>query len=1130
MMKKIYLLLMCLSLLATTTFGQEWVKMMNDHKTNFYTVQKEFNSYFKNQEKKETNWLKKLLGMKKEDEQERAGWEVFKRWENFTEQRVFPKGDRIPADKAYNEFQDYKDRIHYKTNTNHHEKNAGQWVPLGPFSWQTTSYNPGIGRVNTVVVDPNDTMKVYVGSPSGGFWKSVDGGITYTCSTDELATIGVSSIAIDPNNSNIIYIGTGDCDAGDTYTIGVLKSVDGGNSWTPSGMGYQPIQGKTIHRLMFQPGSSSVLYAATNDGIYKSIDAGGTWSLKLNTYIRDMKFKPGTPATIYAAGNWFYKTNDGGDHWTLITTGLPSGNNLNRLSIAVTPANSSMVYLIGSSGANSGFYGLYVSTNSGASFVTRSTTPNVLGYSADGSDTGGQGWYSLTIAVSPTDVNRIYVGGVNIWQSNDGGIAWHIITHWVYNPNGIYPYVHADQHYMGFYGNSMFVGCDGGFFKSTDLGNTWTDLSRGLAITQFYRLGGTPQNANMLMAGAQDNGCNHMVNNVWTHTVGADGMECAIDPTNSDTLYSESQGGGMNKSTNGGANWHGIAPPNNGGGSWITPYMLDPNNSQTLYAGFVNLWKSLDAGTTWDSISTFNYVGQITAFNIAPSNSNYIYVYRNDTLYKTTDGGANWTNISAGSPVPWLYMTSIAISNNDPNHVWITFSGYSQGYKIYGTNDGGATWYNYSGNLPNIPVNCIIYQNNSYDGLYIGTDIGIFYKDNNLANWQPFFNGLPNVIVDELEIHYPTNKIRAATYGRGIWESGLYVPLSIPPVAAFIADRQTICPDETIRFTDESTNSLAQWHWSFPGGIPATSSQQNPTVTYITPGTYPVSLVAYNIWGTDTAVQTSYITVGFPPTHNLPFVEGFEETNFPPNNWKIFNTDNSITWEQIVSVGGYGNSLTSTRINNYDYNSPGTLDVLLTPPYNLTIANHPMLHFDHAYAKYPGYSDTLIVFYTTDCGVTKHTIWEKGDSLLATAAPTSNRFSPGSAQWRTDTININNLTAYNDVQFGFENVCGFGNYLYLDNINITYLNVGIEEINPTPDLTIYPNPFTDIFTVVITNNLTKDNTITITNVLGEIVLEQAIPMLNHQTIDINLHGIASGIYFLKIKSGDNFINKKIVKM
>ncbi len=1129
-MKRIYLIVFTLALFVTNVSAQKWVDLMRDGHTNFYTVKKEFNDYWKKEESKESNWLKRLFWKKHDKEQERAGWEVFKRWEYFTEQRVYPKGERMPADKAYKEFENYKKKTNYASRSSRNEKNGGQWVPLGPFTWRTVSYCPGNGRVNTVVVDGNDSMKVYIGTPSGGFWKSVDGGLHYTCTTDHLATIGVSSIAIDPNNSNIIYIGTGDCDAGDTYTIGVLKSTDGGETWTNTGMGYQPIQGKTIHRLMFLPGSSSILLAATSDGIYKSADAGATWSLKLSANCVDMKAKVGDASVVYAAGNLFYRSLDSGNNWSLITSGLPSGTDVNRITIAVTPANPNMVYVIGSSGANSGFFGLYASSDSGTTFTTRSTSPNIVGGSIDGSGTGGQGWYDLTLAVSPTDVNKVYAGGTNIWQSNDGGISWHIITDWIYDTNGIYPYVHADQHFMGFYGNGLYVGCDGGFFKSDDEGNTWADKSSGLQIAQYYRLGGTPQNANMLMTGAQDNGCYHLVNNVWTQVYGGDGMEVAIDPTNVNTLYTESQLGGMGKSIDGGLSFSGIAPPNNGGGAWVTPYLLDPNNPQTLYAGFVNLWKSTDAGTTWDSISAFNYVGQITALNVAPSNSNYIYVYRNDTLYKTTDGGSTWNNISAGLPLTAATLTYIAISNTNPDHIWVSFSGYTNWLKVYGTNDGGSTWYNYTGNLPNLPINCILYQNNSYEGLYIGTDIGIFYKDTTLANWQPFFNGLPNVIVDELEINYPTTKIRAATFGRGVWESGLYVPLSTPPIAAFISDKQTICPNESIQFTDESTNSMAQWHWSFPGGIPATSTQQNPSVTYITPGTYPVSLVAYNIFGTDTLLQTSYITVAFPPSQNLPLAEGFETTDFPPNNWKILNPDNSITWEQYHGTGGYGLSTTSTRFNNYDYNSQGSLDVLLTPPYNLTFATQPVLHWDHAYAKFPGYSDTLIVFYSTDCGLTKHTLWVKGDSLLATAAPTTGRFVPGSAQWKTDSISLNSLTNFNDVQFGFENKNGFGNYIYLDNINITCLNTSIYEVSASDGITIFPNPTDNTITISIANNPIKENKIELNNLFGDIIYTNEISLSPNQKITIDIHTLPSGIYFLRMKTNNGNINKKIIKI
>ena len=208
-----------------------------------------------------------------EENDELAGYNIFKRWEYFTLPRVYPKGERLDGDKAWVEFQKYKESIHYENNAG---RSAANWVPLGPFSWLTNSYNPGLGRVNVVAVDPTDPARVYVGCPSGGFWKSVDGGQHYICTTDNLAVVCASSIAIDPNNPSTIFIGTGDSDAGDNYSIGILKSTDYGNTWTPTGMGYQAIQGKTIRKLMFLPGSSSVLFAATGDGIFKSVDAGAT--------------------------------------------------------------------------------------------------------------------------------------------------------------------------------------------------------------------------------------------------------------------------------------------------------------------------------------------------------------------------------------------------------------------------------------------------------------------------------------------------------------------------------------------------------------------------------------------------------------------------------------------------------------------------------------------------------------------------------------------------------------------------------------------------------------------------------------------------------------------------------------
>ncbi|MFM7900509.1 MAG: PKD domain-containing protein, partial [Bacteroidota bacterium] len=195
--------------------------------------------------------------------------------------------------------------------------------------------------------------------------------------------------------------------------------------------------------------------------------------------------------------------------------------------------------------------------------------------------------------------------------------------------------------------------------------------------------------------------------------------------------------------------------------------------------------------------------------------------------------------------------------------------------KVFKTSDQGATWTNYSAGVPNIPVNCITYMDNSNDGVYIGTDLGVFYRDASLNVWEPFFNGLPNVVVTQLGIFYPTGKLRASTYGRGMWESDLYAPGSYAPTAAFISDKIIDCPGTSVQFTDYSAGSPASWSWSFPGGNPSSSTQQNPSVVYNTPGTYAVTLVATNGNGTNTVVRNDYITITSSP-HPAPVANNAE--------------------------------------------------------------------------------------------------------------------------------------------------------------------------------------------------------------------------------------------------------------
>lgn len=852
--------------------SQSWVKLMYDSKANFYDVQAAFEQQWGNQPYKRGN-----------------GWKQFKRWEAFMEPRVYPSGHRLPSYKAWEEHQAFR-----RTYPNPAGFRAGNWTSLGPDAWQTVSYNPGNGRINAVLQDPNNSNTLYVGAPSGGCWKSTNGGNSWTVLTDNLPILGVSAMAVPDGDPNTVYIGTGDGDASDTYSIGVLKSTDGGTTWNNTGLTWTTSNNRLIRRMVIHPTNPNTLWVASNIGMFKTTDGGATWTQTLNgENMYDVEIKPGDPSTLYAASNEFYKSTDGGNSWTLITTGTPAAVDVNRISIDVTAANPNYVYLLAGSDADASFLGLYRSNNSGTSFALRSNSPNIFSYAEDGNDTGGQSWYDIALAISPTNAEEVYAGGINVWKSTNGGTDWTISTHWYYPPT--VGYVHADIHTLIFFGNTLYCGSDGGIFKTTNGGSVWTDLSPGIEIMQFYRFGGTPQNANLLIGGAQDNGTNRYVNGQWTHVIGADGMEAAIDYTNPQIMYGTTQNGGLNRSMDGGQNFSDISGGINDAGAWVTPYVIDPVNPQVLYAGYGELWKTTNRGNSWTQISNFNHAANLRSVAVAPSNNQYIYTATYTQMYKSTNGGNNWTTIT--NNLPNNAITYIAIHPTDPNTVWVTLSGFSAGNKVFKTTNGGTSWTNVSGNLPNLPVNCIAYQTGTNDGIYVGTDVGIYYRDNTLANWVSFMDGLPNVIVNELEIHYGVNKIRAATYGRGVWESDLYTPSTLPPTANFTAIASNLCVGDSVKFQDLSVNAMPGWNWSFPGGSPATSTAQSPSVYYATAGSYTATLIVQNANGYDTLTQQ--VQVDFAT--NTLAIE-ITTDNYPEEtSWDIVDGNGTI----VASGSGY---------------------------------------------------------------------------------------------------------------------------------------------------------------------------------------------------------------------------------
>jgi PKD repeat protein len=891
-----------------------WIEMMQDPDANFFQTQRAFNTYWKDRVVTRSH-----------------GWKVFKRWEYMMQSRVLPDGSRPAPDatvKAYNAFE------------NSTRSTSGAWVNLGPA--QIPAPGPagyeGLGRLNVIGFHPTDPNKIYAGAPAGGLWQSDDGGNTWVTHTDSLATLGVSAIVVDFSNPSKILIGTGDRDAGDAPGLGVYKSMNGGLTWTASttGMG-----NKTVGRMIQHPANAQIFLAATSGGIFRSTDGGTTWVSTQGGNFKDIHFKTDDPNVVFAAaGADFYRSANNGTSFVKITAGLTGGQ---RATIAVTPANPSYVYVLQSDGS-SGFKGLYRSTDAGLTFSTRSTSPNILDWSCDGSDTGGQGWYDLALAADPLNADIIYAGGVDVWKSSNGGTTWFINSHW-YGGCSV-PSVHADCHFLGYspVDGKLYAGNDGGCWVTSNGGTNWTDRTVGMTIGQIYKLGQSATIKNKVINGFQDNGTYTLSPTGWLATGGGDGMECAIDYENPAYTYHTVYYGEIYRKYNNGSEVHIAGEGVNGiteGGAWVTPFCLSQADHQGMFVGYKNIWRSnkVTSGTiTWTKIS--NNLANSNAADMSDVehssvNPNIFYAARSDNKFFRSDNclAASPTWYELGGYLPTTGTPSdIETHPTDENIVYITL-----GNGVYKSADKGFSWMNITGNLPAVSKNTIVYYRNAPEGLYVGTDAGVYYKDLTTTGWLPFSQGLPvNGRITELDIYYDNDSvsqdaIRASTYGRGLWSSDLYHTL---PMADFTTGETLVPIGCAVDFTDISTGIPTYFQWSFQGGTPATSNLKNPfDIVYSTPGTYQVKLKVWNEFGADSVTKVNYITV----SNTLLPVVGFTADQFVLcDNSVVRFTDQSTNcpsgWQWNFNPGSitFLEGTTSTSQNPVvQFDETGVYDVQL---------------------------------------------------------------------------------------------------------------------------------------------------------------------------------------------------------
>lgn len=761
--------------------SQSWMQdLSQDEADNFYKVQEEFNDYWDGEEYKKGH-----------------GWKQFKRWEYFWEQRLFPDGKFPDGIELYNRLVKYKSKKEDSFLSQDIE-----WVEVGPVNMPQNKLNyhsGGLGRLNCVTIHPEDSDEIWVGAASGGAWFTKDKGQTWQkIDMSGILSIGVSDIAISRSNPEIIYIATGDQNGThmtNGYSIGIIKSTDGGDTWNSTQFNYTKNQGIVVSRILINPKNSNFVVAGTNRGIRTSIDGGVTWSSPISSgFIRDMEMHPSDSDVIYAStgnynGSVIYKSNDFGINFEPVQT----INSSNRIELAVTPAAPDYVYALASSRTTNGFEGFYVSENKGDSWSKKSSSPNILGIDINGQQEGGQGSYDLALAVSPDDPNEIYTGGIHIWKSENGGINWDPINHWTGSYG--YPYVHADQHWLQFDAKTgeLYSANDGGLYISKNAGASWEDISNGLPIAQFYKISVYEGYDELVMGGTQDNGTHFKDNGEWFQVHGGDGMECKIHPEDPNIMFATNYYGSLNLSTNGGNDFRFILSRYNvnENGGWVTPFELDTENPNIMYIGYQNLWEvDFDNGNL-DKLSNISGGSVVNAIDVSETDNNYIYFTKNNVLYKTTNRGNEWSQIYSAPRT----ITDIEISASNPDKVWITLSGYTNGVKVYEVIGSDAE--NISGSLPNFPANTIVEQKNIPGTLFIGTDIGVYTKNAFDDDWVMLDNNLPNVVVAELEINYPRGELYAGTFGRGLWKSAI-IECEIEDPEIEIIGKTEFCQGDTL--------------------------------------------------------------------------------------------------------------------------------------------------------------------------------------------------------------------------------------------------------------------------------------------------------------------------------------------
>lgn len=665
---------------------------------------------------------------------------------------------------------------------------TSNWVQLGPTAIPLgqTYGGPRVlvtGRITGIVVDPTAPNTIYCATAQGGVWKSTNGGASWVATSDNEISLAIGALAIDPGNHLILYAGTGEGNfSGDSYYgNGVLKTTNGGASWTA--LATSTFAGTRFSRIAVTPGTPTRLFAATGSGVFRSTNGGAAWSLMSSGtpaggMSTDVAIDPATPTTVYAAfwGQGIYKCTNAGaatPTWTKLTSGLPASG-FTRIALGISPSSSQTIYALV---ANTSYTvdGFYRTTNGGSSWSS---------IALPGGNIGGQGFYNLNVAVDPVTPDIVFLSGISLWKATrSGGGVWSFT-----DVGGAF---HPDNHAFAFDPTNhlkVYAGSDGGIYRSTDGGLHWDDsINEGLCIMQCEFIDQHPSSDAVLFSGTQDNGTEQFRNSsIFNHADDGDGGYCAIDKTQPRNVLSTYYGNSPKRSTLGGkfGTWMTVSGGILGSGLFYPPMALDETNPNNVAFGTdrINLDAAQGTGGWPTKVTLPGISGTVSAIHY--TNSNLIYAgTTTGKVYRLVKSGATWSATAIhAAPLPvGPFITDLATVPGSPNTVIVVMSGFGHGHVWRGVvSAGSTTWTNLNGTgvsaIPDIPANALVIDPSAINTYYVATDVAVYRTTNGGTSWTQFSEGLPNCAVFDMRLHNPTRLLRAGTHGRGVWERKLDVP------------------------------------------------------------------------------------------------------------------------------------------------------------------------------------------------------------------------------------------------------------------------------------------------------------------------------------------------------------------